>query len=586
MGTKDGNTVLRVLCLEDSTLDAELVRQTLIQSGREVDMDLATERGRFEELLAGSAYDVILADFSLPGFDAAVALEIAQAVCPTTPYICVSGAIGEEATVELLKQGAADCVLKDRMARLPFAVDRAIAEATHQETLRASEDRYRASLEHGGVGVASFGLDGRFLLMNRRAVENMGGAAASDFVGRSVVDLFGREAGNVFLERIRRTAASPEPLEFRDRVELPIGLRWLASIHTRSLDTAGKVVSVHVYAQDNTELKQTEEGFRRSTELLSRGESLAHLGSWEWDVASGVITVSEEWQRQHGLIGERIANEELFAVCHPDDREALQAAVEGLIAGEPHRIGHRIVRPNTGEVRHLMTCGEPRFDAQGRVEAVIGASLDVTERVLADEALRDREERLQRALAGTVAALGTTVAMRDPYTSAHERRVSELATRIATGLGWSAEAIERLRIAALVHDIGKISVPAEILSKPSRLSEPEFELIKSHSAAAYDILAPIEFGGPVAEIVLQHHERLDGSGYPAGLRDEEILPGARVLAVADVVEAMVTHRPYRPALPLEKALAEIEGGAGSRYDAAVCETAVRLLRNEGFAFSE
>ena len=161
-----------------------------------------------------------------------------------------------------------------------------------------------------------------------------------------------------------------------------------------------------------------------------------------------------------------------------------------------------------------MTYGEPRYDAQGRVEAVSGVSLDVTERVRADEALREREERLQRALAGTVAALGATVAMRDPYTSAHELRVAELATRIAASLGWSVEAVERLRIAALVHDIGKIAIPAEILSKPSRLTETEFALIKSHSTAAYEILAPIDFGGPVAEIVLQHHERLDGSGYP------------------------------------------------------------------------
>ena len=130
--------------------------------------------------------------------------------------------------------------------------------------------------------------------------------------------------------------------------------------------------------------------------------------------------------------------------------------------------------------------------------------------------LREREERLQRALADTVAALGATVAMRDPYTSAHERRVAELAARIASDSSWSVEAVERLRIAALVHDIGKITVPAEILSKPSRLTEIEFALIKAHSAAAYEILAPIDFGGPVAEIVLQHHERLDGSGYPAG----------------------------------------------------------------------
>ena len=326
MGVTDGDAALRVLCLEDSALDAELVREALDRGALAVELDLATERGRFEELLAGPTYDVILADFSLPGFDAHAALALARAASPSTPFICVSGTIGEEATAELLKQGAADVVLKDRLARLPFAVERALAEAAHGQKLRESEERYRDVLEHGGVGVAAFSLDGRVLLMNRRAVENMGGGEASDFVGRSVTDLFGPEAGSVYLERIRRTAASPEPLEFLDFVELPVGPRWLATIHTRSLDGAGKAVGVHVYAQDITELKQTEEEFRRSTELLSRGENLAHLGSWEWDVISGVTTVSKEWRRLHGLSGERFTDEEILALCHPDDRAAVQAA--------------------------------------------------------------------------------------------------------------------------------------------------------------------------------------------------------------------------------------------------------------------
>jgi len=215
---------------------------------------------------------------------------------------------------------------------------------------------------------------------------------------------------------------------------------------------------------------------------------------------------------------------------------------------------------------------------------VIGASLDVTERVQADEVLGEREERLRRALDATVAALGATVAMRDPYTAGHERRVAWLACRIAQRLGWSQEAIERVHTAALVHDVGKIAIPAEILSKPTRLTEPEFELVKAHADAASDILASVDFDGPVAEIVRQHHERLDGSGYPRALRGDEILPGARVLAVADAVEAMITHRPYRAALSLEEALAEV--GVASRYDAEAAAACRELFAEEGFALPE
>lgn len=577
---------LRVLILEDSPADATLMARTLTTAGFELDVDLATGRGRFAELLAGDPHDIILADFSLPGFDAHAALELAQSACPTTPFVCVSGTIGEEATVELLKQGAADCVLKDRLGRLPFAVERAIAEATRRRAFQESEERYRDILEHGGVGVAYFSLDGRVLLLNRRAVANLGGGDAAQFVGKHLTELYGEEAGRTYVERIRKAAASPEPLEYVDIVELADGPRWLASVHTRSLDAAGSVVGVHAYAQDITALKRTEDGLRRSMELLSHGERLAHVGSWEWDIASGSCVASTEWQRLHGLSGERFSNEEMAQTCHVDDREAMELALARTAAGEPYRVDHRIVRPDTREVRHLTAYGEPLFDAEGRLKTVIGASLDVTDRERADEALREREERLQRALGDTVAALGATVAMRDPYTSSHERRVAELACLIADRLDWSREAVERLRMAALVHDVGKIAVPAEILSKPSRLTETEFALIKSHSSAAYEILAPIDFGGPVAEIVYQHHERLDGSGYPRGLSGDEILPGARLLAVADVVEAMVTHRPYRPALPLEEALAEIEGGAGSRFDAVACEAAIWLFREEGFVFGE
>ena len=151
-------------------------------------------------------------------------------------------------------------------------------------------------------------------------------------------------------------------------------------------------------------------------------------------------------------------------------------------------------------------------------------------------------------------------------------------------MGMDGEELEGLRLAALIHDVGKISVPAEILSKPGRLSANEFELIKVHAQAGHDVLQSIAFDQPVAEMVLQHHERLDGSGYPQGLSGEGILPAARVIAVADVYEAMTSHRPYRPGLPQAAAVVELREGAGSRYDAEVVEACLRVL-DEGFVFT-
>jgi PAS domain S-box-containing protein/putative nucleotidyltransferase with HDIG domain len=210
---------------------------------------------------------------------------------------------------------------------------------------------------------------------------------------------------------------------------------------------------------------------------------------------------------------------------------------------------------------------------------------DISERSQAAAAVRQSAGQLKRTLEAAVAALGATAELRDPYTAGHQRRVAELAGAIAAELGWGEAQIETLRTAALLHDIGKIVVPAEILSKPGRLMEIEMALIRQHATAGADAVAEIDFEGEVAEMIRQHHERLDGSGYPAGLKNDDILPEARIIAVADVVEAMLSHRPYRPALPPEAALAEIEEGSGSRYDADVCAACLRLFREQGFAFS-
>ncbi len=194
-----------------------------------------------------------------------------------------------------------------------------------------------------------------------------------------------------------------------------------------------------------------------------------------------------------------------------------------------------------------------------------------------------RTREIQEALTGTIKAVAQTLESRDPYTAGHQRRVAELACALARELECTQVQIKGLYLAGLIHDIGKISVPAEILSKPTRLTDNEFRLIKTHPRAGYDILKDIRFPWPIADIVLQHHERMDGSGYPQGLKGEEILPEAGILAVADVVEAMSSHRPYRAGLGIDRALEEIENGKGTRYGQDVARACQRLFREKGFA---
>jgi len=207
---------------------------------------------------------------------------------------------------------------------------------------------------------------------------------------------------------------------------------------------------------------------------------------------------------------------------------------------------------------------------------------ELKERKRAEKGLEYTLEKLRKALGATIQAMALTVEAKDAYTAGHQQRSTNLARTIATKMGLSEEQIDGIRLAGVIHDIGKISVPGEILSKPGRLTDIEFSLIKTHPQVGYDILKPIEFPWPVAQIVLQHHERIDGSGYPAGLTRDEIMLEARILAVADVVEAMCSHRPYRPAHSIDEALGEIRQNRGVRYDPDVVDACLSLFSDEGF----
>lgn len=225
-----------------------------------------------------------------------------------------------------------------------------------------------------------------------------------------------------------------------------------------------------------------------------------------------------------------------------------------------------------------------------RTEELASTNDELHDQVLetrrAEDKLQDMLTKLRKALEGTVQAMSMTIEMRDMYTAGHQRRVTNLAVALAKEMHLTADKIEGLRMAGVLHDLGKISVPAEILTKPSRLSRTEFQLIKEHPRVGFDILKRIEFPWPVAHIVLQHHERMDGSGYPDGLAGDAILLEARILAVADVVEALSSHRPYRPAIGLQKALEEIRRGRGTIYDATVVDACLRLFKERSYSLND
>jgi PAS domain S-box-containing protein/putative nucleotidyltransferase with HDIG domain len=264
----------------------------------------------------------------------------------------------------------------------------------------------------------------------------------------------------------------------------------------------------------------------------------------------------------------------------PQARHMLKNESERIQSGE---LGQLMALPfTTRDGKHIDLGMQANIGLWNGRPAVIVISQDITERRRAEEKIATYVKQLEGTMRGTLQAVANMVDLRDPYTSGHERRVGVIAADIAREMGWSEDRCQSLQLIGLVHDIGKIAIPAEILSKPTRLTALEYEMVKTHAERGFEILKDVEFPMPIAEIIREHHERMDGSGYPHGLLGNAIMPEARVLAVADVLESMASHRPYRPALGLAAAMDEIESHRATWFDPQVVDATLRLLRDKAY----
>ncbi len=267
---------------------------------------------------------------------------------------------------------------------------------------------------------------------------------------------------------------------------------------------------------------------------------------------------------------------------HPEDRDLVLRRHLARMAGEPglpDTYDFRLLRPDGG-VRWV-TMAAARVEVAGRPHVAVTV-VDSHDRHVADELRKETLVQVRRTLDATVLTLSRAIEVRDPYTAGHQRRVADLARAIATEMDLDASRVEAVRMAGVLHDIGKVGVPAEILAKPGKLGPSEMDLIRTHSQVGCDILTPVQFPWPIHLYVLQHHERLDGSGYPQGLRGDAILPESRILAVADVVEAMASHRPYRPAFEMAVVLRTIEEEQAKSFDPDVVRACLTLFREKGY----
>ena len=605
---------LRALLVEDSTSDADLVVRALRTGGFAVTHERVDSAAALREALARGPWDVVLCDYALPGFGAPQALEIMREADADVPVIVVSGLIGEGNAIDLMRRGAADYVMKDGLQKLAPVVRREVAEARGRaESRRAKEDlaraqtRYAFAIDSAVDGFATMDTRSRLVEVNT-ALARLAGRPRESLVGMELAELLSAPSSAACLAR---HAADACPGPARHEAELRRGDGTMLDVDLSFACHHEGGQEIFLFVHDNAERRRREHELAQAVQQGDRSR-LALLSVLE-DQRGIEERLRESEERFRGMLdnnvaatymieqgritycnrrGARILDEEPAAVLGrfaaefiaPEDHPLLAALQKEMKAGGKSFVEaeFRLVRKDGAVVD--VSGSATRATLQGK-SVILAAAQDIGERKKAQLEIASYIDRLEHSVQGTLEAVAHMVELRDPYTSGHERRVGDLAAAIGAELGLTEHEVKGLRLTGYVHDIGKISAPAELLVKPTRLSPIEYELIKGHSQAGHDVLSGVDFPWPVAEVILQHHERLDGSGYPRKLKGEEILPEARIIAVADVVEAMASHRPYRPALGIDAALAEIERGAGTAYDAGIAAACVRLFREKGYAFA-
>lgn len=464
--------------------------------------------------------------------------------------------------------------------------DRRLAE----EALRESEGKYRFIAERMSDLIWTIDLNFRIQYVSPSIFKSLG-FTAEEWMREPLSDKVTPEA----FVRIRELLAfelgrDHEPGVDPDRsvtLELETFHRdgsriWFEHVVSAIRDAQGRIIGVQGVSRNiasrrraEEELRESEEKFRSLFQNMSEGVALHQLLC---DAAGRaldyrIVDVNPAYEKQTGVMQQAVKGGLASGVYGTDMAPFLETYGTVVRTGEP-RCFETYFPPMQ---RHFEISVFP--SGQGLFATVFS---DITERKRSEMALTESNERLKRALGSTVQAMAATVETRDPYTAGHQRRVADLASAIASEMGLSEDQAEGIRMAAMVHDIGKISIPAEILCKPTKLTQIEFELIKMHPQSGYDILKDVHFPWPIARIVLEHHERMNGTGYPAGLKGEMISLDARILAVADVVEAIASHRPDRPARETPEALEEITKHKGVLYDPEVAEACRRLFQQKAY----
>ena len=579
---------LCVLMVEDSEDDALLTIRELKKGGYAPEYKWVETAETMRNALREQAWDIILCDYKMPQFNGLDAIALLRETGIDIPIIIVSGAIGEETAVECMLSGAHDYVTKGNLFRLVPAIVRELKDAESrrdrkqaEKALRESEERYRTIIENIEDGYFEVDIAGNFIFFND-SVCRMAGYTRAELMGMNNRQYTDKENRQILYQAFNKVFRTGEPSKGvayeiigKDKTRL-----YIESSVSLIRNTSGQPIGFRGIMRNITERKQAEEAITLAKEDWESTFSTITDMVTVHDMDFNIIRANPAAKSMFGLqLEEGIPLVKCFRCYHGTETPPSGcASCQSIQTGKTSVI--EMFEPYLN--RHLEIRAMPRFGSDHQMVGLIHVVRDITERKRAEEKLQETFESLRKSFAATIQVMVAAVEFRDPYTSGHQIRSADLARAIASEMGLSQDIIEGLRMAGSIHDIGKLSIPAEILSKPTKLSEIEFLIIKEHARKGYEMLKDVESPWPLAQIVYQHHERMDGSGYPRNLKGEEICMEARILAVADVVEAMASHRPYRPSLGIDAALAEIEKNRGIVYDDAVADACLRLFREKGF----
>ncbi|MBI5607213.1 MAG: response regulator [Deltaproteobacteria bacterium] len=593
---------MKVLYVEDDPIDAELTRTKLARIAPHIELEIVhTKREALARLKDQNykIYDLVLADMKLPDGDGRSIVSHIRGRSISLPVIMVTGSGSQETAVTAIKAGADDYIVKRRgyLEKLPQIIDNVLSNFQRQAFQRAkplmvlyaednlqewelTQKHFLAHAPHIQLTLVNSKKDVLEYLMDQDRKKKI------DII---LLDykLLGGDALEI-LKTVRSEHKESLPVVLitgqGDEEVAVTALKLGANDYVaKSPGYLNKLPFVIENAYHFTEMIRQQKALKASEEKFALTFHTSPVWVALTTLEEGrILEVNETFSTITGYTKEEAIGHTIFDLGLWVDLEERVQFIETCKKRQGLKDQEVIFRMKSGELRNFSWSNN--IIILNGTECLISVVVDITKRKKAEEDVRRTVEKLRKATSGIVQTLSMTVETRDPYTAGHQRRVADLARAIAQEMGFSRDFLEGLHMAGLIHDVGKISIPAEILSKPIPLSDIEFSLIKNHSQSAYDILKEIDFPWPLARIILQHHERMDGSGYPLGLKGEDILLEARILAVADVVEAMASHRPYRPTLGIDKALEEISLKRDCLYDPQAVDACLKLFKEKGFRF--